>query len=494
MKVNNPNPQLSSASPSSQNPSNAQKQKAKSNENLKIMEWRFNQFLGESLSYDDIKNEPENESFLVTDLKFTHDGSHVVVTDKGGRVIIFKKNDIPNKPPHLDYFSEFVAQERDFDVCKSIDYSEEVRSVQILKAPNYENKLDILTAGYRTIKLDRVYKDYVKTFETEEDPSGIFIPKVKSTQPEIKCKKKRMLRCTHTNCINSLSLCPSNENNFISSDEFRVYLWDLNLDGRDVYTPVDIDPNSETETNVEKITKAIFCENEPNTFLYGTDRGSIKLCDLRVASEQLKFQTNYSDEKSNISNVIVHSLQSIHDIKAPPQNDYSFATRQFFSVLLWDKRMTKEPVKKFLTYEPMITKLNYIYQKNYINDKFSLDTNPNGKLILTGGYNNMFHIIDVEQKLNTQIVIDETNQKLMNTNVIRKINPKGSCFYKKDDPSLHNINFDKKILHQAYCPQGNFILLIVLNCIYSYSGNIAKKKSQGGNGTSGGNKEGAGGA
>ena len=88
----------------------------------------------------------------------------------------------------------------------------------------------------------------------------------------------------------------------------------------------------------------------------------------------------------------------------------------------------------------------------------------------------MFHIIDIDQKLNTQIVIDESNQKIMNTNVIRKINPKGSCYYKKDDPALHNINFDKKILHQAYSPAGNMILLIVLNCIYAYSGSIAKKK------------------
>lgn len=84
----------------------------------------------------------------------------------------------------------------------------------------------------------------------------------------------------------------------------------------------------------------------------------------------------------------------------------------------------------------------------------------------------MFHIIDIEQRLNTQIVIDESNTSVMNTNVIRKINQKGSCYYKKDDPSIKNINFDKKILHQAFSPVGNFILLIVLNCIYSYTGKL----------------------
>ena len=52
-----------------------------------------------------------------------------------------------------------------------------------------------------------------------------------------------------------------------------------------------------------------------------------------------------------------------------------------------------------------------LYQNNYINDKFSLSTDNTGKFILTGGYNNMFHVIDTEQRLNTQIVIDDTNEK-----------------------------------------------------------------------------------
>jgi hypothetical protein len=89
----------------------------------------------------------------------------------------------------------------------------------------------------------------------------------------------------------------------------------------------------------------------------------------------------------------------------------------------------------------------------------------------------MFHVIDIDQRLNTQITIDDANEKLMNTNVIRKINSKGSCFYKKDDPMLNNINFDKKILHSAYSPFDNYSLMIVYNCIYTYCGSITKKEN-----------------
>ena len=118
-----------------------------------------------------------------------------------------------------------------------------------------------------------------------------------------------------------------------------------------------------------------------------------------------------------------------------------------------------------------------LYQNNYLNDKFSISTDSNGKYIITGGYNNMFHVLDIEQRLNTQIAIDEMNEKLSNTNVIRKINSKGSCFYKKDDPNLSKINFDKKILHQVYSPVENYSIMVIYNCLYTYTGSITKKEN-----------------
>ena len=454
-------------------PKEKKEKSKKSNSNLKIMEWRFNQFLGEKLTYQQIKEDPENESFLVTDIKFSGDGENVVVSDKGGRVIIFNKSDSKKSLPKLDYYFEFPAQEKDFDVNKSIEYSEEIKGLQILPSSNY-TKLDIITAGYRTIKLDRIYKDTVCVYENSN--GDLSIPKVKSTKTEIKSKTKKTFCSTHSGEINSLSLNKDNPYNFISSDEFRVYLWDINCSGADLYTPVDIDPNNES-TNVEKITKTAYVDYDPHIFIYGTSTGNIRLCDLRCGTEQLDFETTFKDEKSNISSVIANSLLSVHDISTVLNDKYSFATRHYFSVNLWDIRKQTEPTSKFLTYEPIINKLSYLYTNNYINDKFSLSTDKTGKFILTGGYNNMFHVIDTEQRLNTQICIDDSNEKIMNTNVIRKINAKGSCFYKKDDQSINDINFDKKILHQVYSPVENYSLLIVYNCIYSYSGNIAKKKS-----------------
>jgi serine/threonine-protein phosphatase 2A regulatory subunit B len=134
------------------------------------------------------------------------------------------------------------------------------------------------------------------------------------------------------------------------------------------------------------------------------------------------------------------------------------------------------PTNRIMLYEPLISKLSQLYGNNLMNDRFTLSVNNKGSHVITGGYNNMFHIIDLEQHLNTQILIDEQNEKTMNQNLIRKINAKGSCPYKKDDPIAANINYDKKILHQRFSPSvdENFISFCALNCIYTYTGKLKK--------------------
>ena len=152
------------------------------------------------------------------------------------------------------------------------------------------------------------------------------------------------------------------------------------------------------------------------------------------------------------------------------------ATRHYLSVNLWDQRKNNEPLFKFMLYEPIINKLSYLYQNDYFKDKFNISNDAEGKFILTGGYNNMFHVIDVEQRLNSQIILDDTNEKTLNTNIIRKVNSKGSCFYKKDEPDMNNFNFDKKITTLALSPVENFSILACLNCIYTYYGSASKGK------------------
>lgn len=435
------------------------------------MEWKHNQFLGEKMSIEQFMADPENQFFLVTGCEYSSDGQYLAVSDRGGRVIIFKRFESKTKSPKLNYQFEFFAQERDFDVHKSVEYDESIRGMQILDI-NQEDKIDLLTAGFRTIKLDRIYKGKIKSY-ANTSKSKLTVPKVKDTKEDFTKKTKAEFKNAHTSEINGLSLNRINQNSFISSDEFKVMFWDLG-NTSEVFNLIDIE--SEIE-NAPRITTSRFSGIDPHLFAFGTNKGHTKLCDIRMNSNCLSFAATYEDKNSNLNKTIfANNLLSVHDINFNPVDGYLFSTRHYLSVNLWDMRNYSAPCNKFLLYEPVISKLSYLYQNNYLSDKFKMSTDPTGKLILTGGYNNMFHIVDTEQKLNTQITMDENNEKVMNTNVIRKVNSKGSCFYKKDDPSLLKINYDKKIVQNSFSPKENYITLIALNCIYTYSGNETKKK------------------
>ena len=88
----------------------------------------------------------------------------------------------------------------------------------------------------------------------------------------------------------------------------------------------------------------------------------------------------------------------------------------------------------------------------------------------------MFHVFDVKERLNSQIVIDDTNEKLLNRNIIRKINSKGQCDY-KDVQAMKNYsyNYNNKIICHDFSQTDNFIMIGVQNCIYTYSVNLFVK-------------------
>ena len=49
--------------------------KKTSSKEINILEWKYKQFLGEKLQYSNMQNQQENESFLLTKIRFTPDGS-----------------------------------------------------------------------------------------------------------------------------------------------------------------------------------------------------------------------------------------------------------------------------------------------------------------------------------------------------------------------------------------------------------------------------------
>jgi serine/threonine-protein phosphatase 2A regulatory subunit B len=492
---------------------------------MKIMEWKFNQFVGEKLNEVDFRDE-ENQSYIITEMAMTNTGDYLLLGDRGGRIIMFRKG-YKGGLPKLNYFYEFNAFEKDFDVHKSKEYSEQLRGLCTLPMTSY-NKVDVLSCSYRTVKLHRVHNIKVKDWEEESDllcgkvskqhsvastsssysngeededsektipmkdlnlGEKLFVPRVKSIKYDIGTKCRKVIKIPNSEEINSISYNPKTEN-FITSDNSSVLLFDLNT-ASEAFTIGSLC----SDNNYEKITKCAFSSSNSHLFSFGTNTGKINMCDIRTGSDCMKFAQTYKDEFSalnsagfNLNNSpFAYQITAVHDINMNFSNPYLFATRHYLSVNLWDMRKitesinqptqtTTKPLNKFLIYEPIIPKLSALFKKGLMNsDKFSLNVDKTGKFLLTGGYNNMFHVFDVEQKLNTHVTIDECNEKLMQTNIIRKINSKGSCLYKKED--FENLNFNNKIVKQVYCPVDNFIVMGVQNCMYTYSGNVISKET-----------------
>ena len=88
------------------------------------------------------------------------------------------------------------------------------------------------------------------------------------------CKEER---------LHSLSLAPDHET-FITADESRVDLWNIEKTVDSVYNLIDYERRNPISED-ERILYAEFSKNSGYTFLYTTSTGHINICDLRERSD-----------------------------------------------------------------------------------------------------------------------------------------------------------------------------------------------------------------
>ena len=79
--------------------------------------------------------------------------------------------------------------------------------------------------------------------------------------------------------LHSISVSADSET-FITSDEKRIDMWNMEAIEGPVFNLVDIDERSEEE----RITSATYNKNSGSIFLYTTTTGNINICDLRERS------------------------------------------------------------------------------------------------------------------------------------------------------------------------------------------------------------------
>jgi len=112
-------------------------------------------------------------------------------------------------------------------------------------------------------------------------PNDLKLPRLTHHDTVVAAVPRRVYANAHAYHINSISVNSDGET-FISSDDLRINLWNLNIQDQS-FNIVDIKP-ANMEELTEVITAAEFHPISCNWFMYASSKGTIKLADMRQSA------------------------------------------------------------------------------------------------------------------------------------------------------------------------------------------------------------------
>ena len=190
---------------------------------------------------------------IISTVEFNDDGELLATGDKGGRIVIFQREQLSKEQlqaasassasPYIraDYnvYSTFQSHEAEFDYLKSLEIEEKINKIRWLRRKNMAHFL--LSTNDKTVKLWKIRErntrivgandlDGMNGLETvRDDANSVTIPAVKYLdRTEVEALPKRIFANAHTYHINSISL-NSDQETFMSADDLRVNLWHLEI-------------------------------------------------------------------------------------------------------------------------------------------------------------------------------------------------------------------------------------------------------------------------
>jgi serine/threonine-protein phosphatase 2A regulatory subunit B len=113
------------------------------------------------------------------------------------------------------------------------------------------------------------------------DATDLKLPRLTHHDTVVAAVPRRTYANAHAYHINSISVNSDGET-FISSDDLRINLWNLNIQDQS-FNIVDIKP-ANMEELTEVITAAEFHPLSCNWFVYASSKGTIKLADMRESA------------------------------------------------------------------------------------------------------------------------------------------------------------------------------------------------------------------
>ncbi|XP_071734210.1 serine/threonine protein phosphatase 2A 55 kDa regulatory subunit B beta isoform-like [Rutidosis leptorrhynchoides] len=492
------------------------------------LDWKFSQVFGERTAGEEVQ-----EVDIISAIEFDKSGDHLATGDRGGRVVLFERTDKKensgnrrdlektdysiSRHPEFRYKTEFQSHEPEFDYLKSLEIEEKINKIRWCQTAN--GALFLLSTNDKTIKYWKVQEKKIKKIaEMSMEPSkaagngnvtscsvtsthkpdlanggytslnnGLLFPSggipslrlpvvvVTSSETNLVAGCRRVYAHAHDYHINSISNNSDGET-FISADDLRINLWNLEISNQS-FNIVDVKPTN-MEDLTEVITSAEFHPNHCHTLAYSSSKGSIRLIDLRQSALCDKHSKMFVEHEAPGSrSFFTEIIASISDIKFGRNGRY-LLSRDYMTLKLWDINMDSGPVSTFQVHEHLRPKLCDLYENDSIFDKFECCLSGDDQRVATGSYSNLFRVFGGHPG-STEATTLEASKNPMRRQVQTPSRPSRSLSSITravrrggDTPGVdangNSFDFTTKLLHLAWHPKENSIACAAANSLYMY--------------------------
>ncbi|XP_038712246.1 serine/threonine protein phosphatase 2A 55 kDa regulatory subunit B beta isoform-like isoform X6 [Tripterygium wilfordii] len=426
------------------------------------LEWKFSQVFGERTAGEEVQ-----EVDIISAIEFDRTGDHLATGDRGGRVVLFERTDTRDqhggsrrdlemmdypiiRHPEFCYKTEFQSHEPEFDYLKSLEIEEKINKIRWCQPAN--GALFLLSTNDKTIKFW----------------------KVTSHEMSLVARCRRIYAHAHDYHINSISNNSDGET-FISADDLRINLWNLEISSQS-FNIVDVKP-ANMEDLTEVITSAEFHPTHCNMLAYSSSKGSIRLIDMRQSAlcdshSKLFEQPEMPGTRSFFTEIIA----SISDLKFAKDGRH-ILSRDYMTLKLWDINMDSGPVASFQVHEYLRPKLCDLYENDSIFDKFECCLSGDGLRVATGSYSNVFRVFGCSEG-STEATSLEASKNPMRRQVQTPSRPRSlgnlSRGFRRGaddcggDSNGNAFDFSTKLLHLAWHPSENALACAASNSLYMY--------------------------
>ncbi|PPR93724.1 hypothetical protein GOBAR_AA26955 [Gossypium barbadense] len=450
------------------------------------LDWKFSQVFGERTAGEEVQ-----EVDIISAIEFDKTGDHLATGDRGGRVVLFERTDtkdhgVPRRDlermeypigrhPEFRYKTEFQSHEPEVQEKKvkkisdmNLDPSKAVGNGSI--ASSSSPKHCLANGG----SPDRSYNYLGNDFSFP--PGGLpslHLPVVTSQETNLVARCRRVYAHAHDYHINSVSNNSDGET-FISADDLRINLWNLEISNQS-FNIVDVKP-ANMEDLTEVITSAEFHPTHCNTLAYSSSKGSIRVIDLRQSALCDSHAKLFEEpEAPGSRSFFTEIIASISDIKFARDGRY-ILSRDYMTLKLWDINMDSGPVATFQVHEYLRPKLCDLYENDSIFDKFECCLSGDGLRVATGSYSNLFRVFGCAPG-STEATTLEASKNPMRRQVQTPSRPSRSLSSitrvvrrGAENPGVdangNAFDFTTKLLHLAWHPTENSIACAAANSLY----------------------------